>query len=486
MTTTRREFFRLTAECATATMLASNRIAAAEQNEAPLAKPRRGLPLLNLQQRFADLCFGMFVLFNMATFQDREWGDPTSAPDLFHPAALDTDQWAAAAQSAGMTWGCLTTRHHDGFCIWPTRPRAASVAQTSHQTDVVRAYVNSFRKAGLRVGLYYSLLSLRDGIRHFNVTPAKLQNIKDQLTELFSGYGEVDILITDGCDAPWSRITYEEVPFHEIYEHIKNLQPDCLICDLNASQYPLSGLYYSDVKAFEQNAGQKVPEGSDVPALSCATLTQGWFWKQRDANGPLKPVKTVVDEWLRPLNLRHCNLILNAHPNREGRLASNLVSRLEEIGRAWTHSGPMAKLSKHVVITTRNLATGKPIHASSYPDTVGPDEANDGDFHSSWYLEEGQTSGWLEVDLQKQESFNVVCLVEPVGERNDYSTSRVRSYRFECWNGVNWTTLANGEKPTPTTIHRIPRVSSQRVRLLLESSSQMPHIAEIGVYDEPG
>jgi alpha-L-fucosidase len=104
---------------------------------------------------------------------------------------------------------------------------------------------------------------------------------------LFTRYGEVHIFITDGWDAPWSRITYEEVPFDEIYEHIKNLQPDCLICDLNASQYRPSGLYYSDVKAFEQNAGQKVPEGSDVPALPCATLTEGWFWKQRDASGRL-------------------------------------------------------------------------------------------------------------------------------------------------------------------------------------------------------
>ena len=274
---------------------------------------------------------------------------------------------------------------------------------------------NSFRKAGLRVGLYYSILSLRDDIRHFNVTPAKVQLIKDQLTELFTGYGEIDILITDGWDAPWSRITYEEVPFHEIYQHIKNLQPDCLICDLNASQYPPGGLYYSDVKAFEQNAGQKVPQDSDVPALSCVTLTDGWFWKQRDANGHLKPVTTVVDEWLKPLNRRHCNLILNAPPTREGRLSPNVVSRLEEIGKAWKHTGPIAKLSEHVVITTRNLATGKPIHASSYPDTVGPDEANDGDFRSSWYLDEAQTSGWLEVDLKKQESFNTVSLVEPVG-----------------------------------------------------------------------
>lgn len=482
---TRREFFQLAAQTATAALLTPNQGAAAEQNDTHRATLRGGQPLLDLQQRFVDLRFGMFLHFNMATFQDREWGDPTSPADLFRPTALDTDQWAAAAQSANMTWGCLTTRHHDGFCIWPTKTKAASVGQTSHSTDVVRAYVNSFRRAGLRVGLYYSILSLRDDIRHFNVTPAKIKLIKDQLTELFTGYGEVDILITDGWDAPWSRITYQEVPFREVYEHIKNLQPNCLICDLNASQYPPGGLYYSDVKAFEQNAGQKVPEGSDVPALSCVTLTDGWFWKEQDVNGHLKAVTTVVDEWLEPLNRRHCNLILNAPPTREGRLSPNVVSRLDEIGKAWKHPGPMAKLREHVVITTQNLATGKPIHASSYPDTVGPDEANDGDFGSSWYLDKGQASGWLESDLRKQESFNVVSLVEPVGRETDYPESRIRRYRFQLWNGTNWVTLTGGETPASTTIHRIPRVSSQRVRLLLESSEEMPHIAEIGVYDEP-
>jgi alpha-L-fucosidase len=484
--TTRRQLLQLVGKTATATMLFGHHGAAAAQSEARNTTPRRGRQLLELQQRFVDLRFGMFLHFNMATFQDREWGDPTSPPDLFHPTALDTDQWAAAARSANMTWGCLTTRHHDGFCIWPTKTSAASVRQTSASIDVVRAYVNSFRKAGLRVGLYYSILSLRDDIRHFNVTPAKIQLIKDQLTELFSDYGEVDVLITDGWDAPWSRITYEEVPFHEIYEHIKNLQPNCLICDLNASQYPSDGLYYSDVKAFEQNAGQKVPESSDLPALSCVTLTDGWFWKQRDVNGSLKPVKTVVDEWLEPLNRRHCNLILNAPPNREGRLAPNVVSRLEEIGKAWKHAGPMAKLSEHVVITTRNLATDKPIHASSYPDTVGPDQANDGDFRSSWYLDEAQSSGWLEVDLRKQESFNTVSLVEPVGQRDNYPKSRIRNYRFEYWDGENWIRLTGGDTPTRTTIHRRRRVSSQKVRLLFESSQPMPHIAEIGVYNEPG
>jgi alpha-L-fucosidase len=145
----------------------------------------------------------------------------------------------------------------------------------------------------------------------------------------------------------------------------------------------------------------------------------------------------------------------------------------------------MANLTEHVVITTRNLATGKTIHASSYPDTVGPDEANDGDFGSSQYMDAGQTAGWLEVDLGKPGSFNVVSLVEPVGRWNYYQQSRIGKFRFERWDGERWISMAGGESPKPTTSLRIPRVSAQRVRLLIESNKEMPHVAEIGLYDEP-
>jgi alpha-L-fucosidase len=482
---TRRDFCRWMTEAATLAIMPANAVLAEDQKQTSVPPARRGRPLLELQQQFLDLRFGMFLHFNMATFQDREWGDPTSPADLFHPTALDTDQWASAAKSANMTWGCLTTKHHDGFCIWPTATRGASVRQTQHKTDVVRAYVDSFRKAGLRVALYYSILSKRDDIRHFNVTREKIQLIKDQMTELFSSYGTIDALIIDGWDAPWSRISYDEVPFSEIYEHIKSLQPDCLVSDLNASQFPSGGLYYSDLKAFEQNAGQKVPHESDLPAFSCVTLTDQWFWKQADITGRLKPTETVVNEWLIPLNRRHCNLILNAPPTREGRLAPNVINRLEEIGRAWKHPGPAEKISEHHVITTPNLATGKPIHASSYPDTVGPDQANDGDFDSSWNLDEGQTSGWLEVNLGKQQSFNVVSLVEPVGKWQDYQESRIKSYKFQSWNGRDWTTLVEGGVPTPVAIHRFPQVTASQVRLVLEGRRDMLHIAEIGIYNEP-
>lgn len=436
---------------------------------------------LELQQRFVNLRFGMFLHFNMATFQDREWGDPSSSPKLFHPTALDTDQWASVAKQAGMTWGCLTTRHHDGFCIWPTKTSASSVAQ-GVQIDVVRSYVDSFRKAGLRVGLYYSILSLRDDIRHFNVTPQKIALIKDQLTELFTNYGEIDILITDGWDAPWSRITYDEVPFREIYDHIKAMQPQCLICDLNAASYPSDGLYYSDVKAFEQNAGQRVPEGSNLPALSCVTITEGWFWKQRDVQGPLKPAETVVHDWLMSLNQRHCNLILNAPPTREGKLAPNVVERLIEIGKLWT-PGTAAPVQEHVMISTPNLTKGKPIHASSSPDTIGPDMANDGNFRTAWSPDERDKQPWLEVDLLQDRRVSVVTLVQ--SQRTESAGAAARPFVCECWNGNAWNTVAQATGANATAIIRVKPITGRRFRIRFFEGAAPPHVAEFGLYDEP-
>lgn len=441
---------------------------------------RRKKPLQTLQQEFLDLRFGMFLHFNLATYQDREWGDPTGSPAIFNPTHLDTDGWAAAAKSADIRYGCLTTKHHDGFCIWPTKTGVAHA-----ERDVVRAYVDSFRAAGLKVGLYYSILDLRNDIRHFNVTPEKVALIKAQLTELLTNYGEVNVLIFDGWDAPWSRISYEEVPFAEIYRLVKELQPNCLISELNASEYPKSALYYTDIKAFEQNAGQHLPEESEIPSQSCVTLTEGWFWKEKDVSAELKPAKQVVEEWLIPQNRMHCNLILNAPPNREGRLSPNVVQRLAEIGSLWKPEGDIPPIGGSAVITTRNLATGCPIHASSSPDTVGPDMANDGRFASTWYPDYGQTTAWLEVSFPKETAINTLVFVEPVGRWNDYKVSRIKNYKFELFSDGVWKNVAMGDVPREVQIHGVRKTLASKMRLSFEASADTPHIAEIGAYFEP-
>ena len=215
--------------------------------------------------------------------------------------------------------------------------------------DVVRAYVNSCRKSGLKVGLYYSILDMRADIRKFCLTQEKIDFIKAQLTELLTDYGVIDILIFDGWNAPWSRITYDELPFHVLYHHVKALQPTCLVMDLNASEFPGSALYYTDIKAFESNAGQALPPNNVLPAQCCYTLTHEWFWKHGDENRPLKSAKQVVYEWLIPQNELFCNLLLNAAPNREGKLSANIVSRLHEIGEMWSHPGPSRCIAPAIV-----------------------------------------------------------------------------------------------------------------------------------------
>ncbi|MET0934425.1 MAG: alpha-L-fucosidase [Luteibacter sp.] len=439
--------------------------------------------LQGLQQAFLDLRFGMFIHLNMATFEEREWGDPTLSPTLFDPKHLDTDQWARAAKSANMGYACLTTKHHDGFCLWPTKTGSANVMQSSYPHDIVRRYVDSFRKAGLKVCLYFSILDLRADIRARTVTPEKIALIKAQLTEILTNYGPLTALILDGWNAGWSRISYTELPYREIYDLVKSLQPDCLVTDHNAGSYPGTALYYTDIKQYEQHAGQKIPPDSPVPSQSGTTLQSDWFWKKAYPTAELASAKTVVDEWLRPFNDNHCNLILNVAPNRDGRFDDNAVARLAEIGKLWKNEGPVAKIARPVTITTPDLAAGKPAWASASDEAVGPDQAFDDNFRSYWLADRGKTDAWIEVRFDQPVAFNTLVLVEAVGAEGYGASSRITGYSIEVDRDGAWVEIASGAQPGHYQFHEVARTTATRVRLTVKG--RQPGITELGLYDEP-
>src|SRR5215217_4328487 len=122
-------------------------------------------PLSQLQQEFIDLRFGMFIHYNIPTYMDQDWPDPDASPAMFNPTKLDCNQWAKAAKSAGMSYGCLTTKHHSGFCIWDTKTTDYSVMNSPLKRDVVKEYAESFRANGLKVMLYYSILDTHHKLR---------------------------------------------------------------------------------------------------------------------------------------------------------------------------------------------------------------------------------------------------------------------------------------------------------------------------------
>ena len=442
-----------------------------------------GRSMLELQQQFLNLRFGMHIHLNMATFEQREWGDPKASSLLFNPQNLDTDQWAAAARSAGMAYGCLTTKHHDGFCLWPTSTTSPSVKNATFKRDIVRAYVDSFRAQGLKTCLYYSILDLRADIRPYCVTRQKIDLVKAQLTELLTNYGEITALVIDGWNAAWSRISYEEVPFLEIYDHVKRLQPDCLFSDYNQGNYPAPALFYSDVKQYEQHAGQTIPVGSEVPSQSATTLQSDWFWKQAYPTQELRAAHQIVEEWLGPFNARHCNLILNVAPNRDGRFDQNAVDRLAEIGRLWRDRVPAPKLMPTRQILTPNLSSEQASFASSIADTSGPDFANDDKTATYWQCGDGQSSGWIEIDLKKPTRFNTVAVIEPIYLAEYGSDSRISSFRVETWQSGGWHELLSGDAPA-ALVYRVDPVTAQRVRLTIRGAGKPPGIAEFGLYAE--
>ena len=120
-------------------------------------------------RKLIDLRFGMFLHFNMGTFTNEEWASPNRDPRLFAPSAVDCDQWAAAAAAAKMSYGVLTTKHHDGFCLWPSKHTNYKVANSSYQQDIVAQYVERVPGAGAESRVL--LLDLgpqpqRAGVRH--------------------------------------------------------------------------------------------------------------------------------------------------------------------------------------------------------------------------------------------------------------------------------------------------------------------------------
>ncbi|KAA6325958.1 hypothetical protein EZS27_024882 [termite gut metagenome] len=434
--------------------------------------------LRDLQQDFVDLKFGMFIHFNIPTFTNHDWPDPDTDPAIFNPMKLDCSQWAKAAKSAKMRYGCLTTKHHSGFCIWDTKTTDYNVMNSSFKRDVVREYVEAFRKEGLHTMLYFSILDTHHKLRPGYITRSHIEMVKAQLTELLTNYGDIDALIIDGWDAPWSRISYEDIPFGEIYRLVKKLQPTCLLMDLNAAKYPAEILFYTDIKSYEQGAGQHISkESNQLPALSCLPINENWFWKESFPLTPVKEPLVLVKENLELLNKAHCNFILNVAPNRDGLIDDNALKALKKIGELWKDDQPSLPLSRFdSPIVSTNIAKKQPVNSSWSDDMMIMDFGNDDDFRSSWRSNPEVATPWYEIDFPKYQSFNTITV---------YDTKQcIRKYRLLYEQDGEWKTILSDNNDKRIKVHRFDRLYGGKVKIIIDESTSPPAIAELGVYDE--
>ena len=286
------------------------------------------------KKAYKDLQFGMFLHFNMSTF-DRcccercysvsgEWGLAGTDEKEFRPSQLNCGQWADAAKSAGCKYMVLVTKHHDGFCLWPTKYTTHCVTNATCTTDVVRQFVDSARSRNIRVGFYYSIRDLTNG--------TSLSFIKGQLTELLTNYGN-DILCLWFDGWGWDA-GYHKVPYDTIRNLIKSIQPNCLIVE-NNHEFTTT---HSEMLEWEMPIDGSPPlnnvqpaEGNEPIRYSSTSKERCWFWHP-DGNCDLMPAQMIVDH-LTANNTGNAAYLLDLTPDTTGLIPQCQVDRMKEVGQ---------------------------------------------------------------------------------------------------------------------------------------------------------
>jgi alpha-L-fucosidase len=277
-----------------------------------------------LRDEYVALNFGMFIHFNMSTF-DRtayysvsgEWGLGHTDEKKFNPTKLDCGQWADIAKSAGCSYMVLTTKHHDGFCLWPSKYTTHDVSSASCTTDVVRQFVDSARSRGMKVGFYYSIRDLTNGY--------SLSFIKGQLTELLSNYGDVICIWFDGWG--WGP-GYKSVPYDTIRNLIHSIQPKCLLIENNHE----FNFKHTELIEYEMPIDGSPKLGNTLPTEGNMPIRSDhlWFWHP-DKQCDLMTAAAIVGQ-LNDNNSRNAAYMLDLTPDTTGRIPECQVTRMKEVG----------------------------------------------------------------------------------------------------------------------------------------------------------
>jgi len=290
--------------------------------------------LKKLRKEFNELKFGMFIHFNMGTFHEKEWVEPGRDPLSFNPAKLDCNQWADAARSAHMKYAVLTTKHHDGFCLWDSKTTSYDVASSAIKgRDVVKEFCDAFRSRGVEPHFYFSIWDRQMGIDK-DITPEDILMIKAQLKELLTNYGKIGTITFDGWGNCGTK--YVQADQDEIYDYIKSLQPEILITDHYQLRrgLPRDSVYkIIDFFHYEEPWNDEwAPPKNKYAAQQGPCIQSQWFWKLKFPQERLMSVDNIVNRHLAILEERNCNFLLNCAPNRDGLMDDNVVKRLAEVG----------------------------------------------------------------------------------------------------------------------------------------------------------
>ena len=453
-----------------------------------------------------EMEFYAFIHFTVNTFTDREWGDGTENPQIFNPTSLDANQWVSSIRAAGMKGVILTCKHHDGFCLWPSRYTEHSVASSPFRGgkgDVVREVSDACRQMGLRFGIYLSPWDRHEPL--YGSGKAYDDYFVNQLTELLTGYGPVFSVWFDGAcgEGPNGKKQYYD--WNRYYAVIRELQPDACIhvcgpdirwCGNEAGQTRASewsvvprrtmdtekvaslsqqtddaSFRVRPIRAQDQDLGSReiLREETDLvwyPAEINTSIRPGWFWHESE-NHQVRPLEQLTEIYEKSVG-GNATFLLNVPPNRDGLLAAEDVERLAEMGdylrRCYTRN-----LAQEAVWDAPAAEAGHDIRCAMRE-------------NNACYLpEKKEEPVTVTLRWEQAQKFHRVVIQEQIA-----LSQRIERFHLEILTEGCWNSIAEGTVVGHKRIVNLGETESEALRLVIDDARVRPTLRFLGVYQEIG
>lgn len=405
------------------------------------------------QLNWQDLEIGVLVHFGPNTWMNREWGDGTADPAIFNPKQFDPDQWVRAAKAAGAKYLVMVSKHHDGFCLFPsgeTRYGVASSPWRDGKGDVVKEVEQAVRKNGLRFGVYLSPWDRHEP--KYKDVAAYDTHYAHQVTELASRYGELTEFWLDGAGSEGH--VYD---FTRYIRTLRTYQP-------NTSIFADVGLLpYADIRWVGNESGVANEENWNVvdayqmlrwrPAEADTPLRdEHWFWHP-NSESRLKSVEKLMEIYHQTVG-RGAQLVLGIAPDNRGLLPEVDVKRLEEFG-----------------------AEVKRIYGKGVLPGVGSADAGAPGTHGT-LGDNGWLPGMWTISAQQSVTFDRVVLMEDLTDGQ-----RARSYEVLARVAGVLKKVASGTTIGHKKIDIFPPVTADMVTLIVNTALGPVRIRGFNVYN---
>ncbi|MGM9475014.1 alpha-L-fucosidase [Pedobacter sp. GSP4] len=297
---------------------------------------------------FMDQRFGMFIHWGPVSLRGTEIGwsrdkqvskeDYDNLYKEFNPVLFNADEWVKAAKDAGMKYLTITARHHDGFCLWPTKFTDYNIMNTPFKKDVVGALKKACDKQGIKFCIYYTILDWWHpeypihSAHNSTIDPKSDMNkylayMKNQLKELVTNYDPQMLWFDGGWEKPWTNEMGKEV-----YAYLKKLKPSLVVNNRLGKE--MAGTQNKKIEAHQMVGDFDTPEqvvgrmNMDTPWESCFTICNQWAWKPNDKMKSLDECLSISSKTFGG----NGNLLLNVGPMPDGRIEARQITRLKEIG----------------------------------------------------------------------------------------------------------------------------------------------------------